>query len=125
MGDLRDRLRDDLADRYWLERELGRGGMTSQRPVTVRCAHEPARPASHKPLGDDISLRQQFLFLERGLPPALSSGIGSPPRDLAYSTAGAFLREGGVFWGAAGRPLPDLCRNRRQLRITWDNRPEA
>ena len=73
--------------------------------------------------GTTFPSRQNFYFLERGTPTRISSsGISSRPNDPAYSTAGAFLREGGAPRDA---PMPELCRNRRQLRTAWDNRPEA
>jgi hypothetical protein len=57
----------------------------------------------------DIPLRPGFLFLERGTPPAFAGGTSSRPHDQAYSTAGAFLREGGVCWEGAtfAGPLPE------------------
>ena len=64
MTDDLDRLQAALAGRYVIERELGRGGMATvyQRlaPSRPRCSHQPARPASQKPGGDDISLTLEF-----------------------------------------------------------------
>src|ERR1700674_730194 len=54
MSDLRERLQSGLADRYRLERELGRGGMATvflaldlrhKRPVALKVLHPEAAPA--------------------------------------------------------------------------------
>jgi hypothetical protein len=43
----------------------------------------------------DISLTPEFYFLERGTHTRIFQRTSSRPHDPAYSTAGAFLREGG------------------------------
>jgi hypothetical protein len=74
----------------------GRAGVAPERtPHHGRAAGTNQRiPPPHKPAGDDISLTLEFLFLERGLPPAFSSGTSSRPRNQAYSTAGPFRFRG-------------------------------
>jgi serine/threonine protein kinase len=149
MADDLDRLQTALADRYVIERELGRGGMATvylahdvhhDRPVALKvrtrgstsagpapsrpcCAHVPASRQPQAKWVRHFPHARIFIFWNGGLPPAFSCGISSRPHDQAYSTAGAFLREAGA--GGRGEPVPELCRNRRQLRTTQDNRPEA
>ena len=97
-----------------------RGGTWS---TSARALARTVRPVSHQLSGDDISLTPEFYFLERGTPHP-----HFPADKLAPSQPGLFHGRGlparrGVIEGDA--PVPDLCRNRRQLRTTWDNRPEA
>ena len=76
------RVPDPLRARWW--------PVTDLLPALKQRISPPMRQ-----VGPTSSSHQNFYFWNGGLSPAFSSGMSSRPHDPAYSTAGAFLREGG------------------------------
>jgi eukaryotic-like serine/threonine-protein kinase len=96
MGELAQRLRDGLADRYTLERELGRGGMAvvylardlrHDRPVALKVLH----PELASTLGPDRFLREIRLAARLQHPHILTVLDSGEVPDMGAAGAGLWF----------------------------------